>query len=381
MANGYPVEVRGYRSLQELLLREGDILQGSDSAPQATGLTNAPGNVAVGSTDGFGNLIRPSVGRALFLASVEIGCTANFVMRLQVGGHETGVPATGASAGLGQQPRIDRFFMVGPSRSGRVDLNVFLRSSSRPVANLFRSRLLDLNPSSLDAAGATVSNSAYFSIGTTGYALADSTNFDAKKVHLFIGDSIWNGTGPSTTDTCIPFLINQYYQNKGIDCRYILKAYSGSRSDGHERKRASGDYNFPQVDVIHYNLGMNDAGVLTTNQSMANVTAMVTWALARYPGVKIIIYGPTPRQDANESALVALRSAESAYVAGLNNSNVKFCDLGNSFDRTVFANYVSTDTSGSAVHPGDTGLSLEWNGGYNGNIGIKAWLDANLLRI
>jgi hypothetical protein len=59
-----------------------------------------------------------------------------------------------------------------------------------------------------------------------------------------------------------------------------------------------------------------------------------------------------------------------------------FYDLGNRFDRTVGANYVTSDgAGGTRIHPVDAGLKQEWSGGYNGNAGLQAWLAANLLVI
>ncbi len=80
-----------------------------------------------------------------------------------------------------------------------------------------------------------VSGTHYIHAGMIGWTLADSINFDAEKVILCIGDSKWNGTGPTTVLKCIPWLINDFYRAKGIDSRYILPPDYGR--DTYRRKR------------------------------------------------------------------------------------------------------------------------------------------------
>lgn len=70
-----------------------------------------------------------------------------------------------------------------------------------------------------------------------------------------------------------------------------------------------------------------------------------------------MIFGPAPAQnDSYETRLVALRAAEQAFVANLGDSAILFCNFGNSFDRTVNANYAASETLVAGVHLRDAGL-------------------------
>jgi lysophospholipase L1-like esterase len=195
-----------------------------------------------------------------------------------------------------------------------------------------------------------------------------------------LGDSTWNGTGLSTVLTCGPWLINKFYRDQGQDTHYILKVFSGSNSNGNESFRAGGKYEFPQIDAIFYNFGINDAGwEVSTATRTASVESLIAWKQKRYPKAKLVIFGTTPVQDAAQEALiVAFGAADAATIVAAADPLIKYCDLGGSFDRTVYANYVTSDPNGTAVHPRDQALTPLWEGGYNGNAGLRAWLLANL---
>ncbi|MES2987757.1 MAG: SGNH/GDSL hydrolase family protein [Pseudomonadota bacterium] len=356
-----PVMDSAAMSLIERLNREGD--PASNFAESTFSSFAAPTG---GGTVTSAGVVNPGVGRATFIQRVSFWATTPIAGRLQVGGSNW-------ATGIGTPPQADIGFACGPNYPASFDVNIFVRSSEKPNLGATVKHWLD----------PAVSGTHYVGSGSTCFILADSINFDAKKVMLFLGDSLWNGTGPTSVLTCVPWLINNFYRGQGQDCRYILKAYSGSTTGGHETFRQAGKYEFAQVDAIFYQLGANDAGQsYSTATSMANVQAMIAWKQKRYPRAKLVVIGAPPVQtNAHETALVALRSAEAAYVAALSDPNVQFCDLGSSFDRSVYANYVGSDASGSAVHPADAGLQQEWNGGYSGFAGLRAWLEAHLPRI
>lgn len=94
----------------------------------------------------------------------------------------------------------------------------------------------------------------------------------------------------------------------------------------------------------------------------------------------MIVFGPPPAENnTTETALVAIRQALSDAVDAAPDNKVKFKSLAGAFDRAAgTTNCASSDTAGSRLHPNDTGILAEWNGGYSGFIGIKAWLDANM---
>lgn len=345
-------------ALIERLNREGDPI----STTAFSSYSSFPAPTGAGIPAGFG-MPALAPGRAHYIGHVNFWATTPINGRLQVG-------QSSWTTGIGTSPYLDIGFACGPAYAASFPVNAFIRSSDKASMAAFIKQWLD----------PAVSGTQYFGAGAVGYQLADSINFGARKVILFLGDSIWNGAGPSSVQTCIPWLVNKFYRDRGIDCRYILKAYSGSTSSGHESYRQGGKYDFDQADLIFYNPGMNDAlQAYATATSMANVQALIAWKQKRYPKARLVICGPTPAQAAaTEGALASLRSAEQAYVAGLGDPRVLFCDLGNSFDRATAANYASSDGVGTGIHPVDAALTLEWSGGHNGNDGLKAWLAANL---
>lgn len=358
-----PIRMRGARdlSLIERLNREGE--------PTAAIGNQAYTSFAV--PTGAGTAMAapfapPAPGRALYVKSLHVFSTTPITGRMQVGNGSSDWPGTGT------QPLLDIGVSCGPTLAcPSIPVDVFLRSSDRLHITAYINRWLD----------PAVSGTHYVGVGGTGFTLADSINFEARKVILMIGDSTWNGTGPTTVDTCVPWLINRFYRDAGVDCRYILKAYSGTTTGGHEAFRKGGKYDFERVDAIFYNLGINDAGqAVPTATSIANLEALVAWKQTRYPAAKLVIFGTTPVQTAaQEAGLAALRTAQAARVAQFADSTVLYCTLGASFDRTIGANYVATDgADGTRVHPADAGLTQLWGGGYAGNAGLRAWLAANL---
>jgi len=359
---GSPLPVRDAAlglSLIERLNREGDLI-GNAADEDFTSFTISPG----AGTPAISGLPSgtPSVGRAVCLSHLLISCTTPIVGRYQV----TANPIAGA----GSAQIMDMGFSCGPNFPVSVPMGVFMRSSLKQEARCYIRRWLDPE----------VAGTHYFQAGVVGWHLADAINFDARKVILCIGDSLWNGTGPSDVTHCIPWLINRFYRDRGVDSRYILKAYSGSTTTGHERFRQAGRYDFPQVDAIFYQLGTNDAGQgYPTATSLANIAAFIGWKQKQYPEAKLVVLGPPPVENASsEAALAAIRTAAAAHISALADPHVLFCDLGDAFNPLDAGNYVGSDTPGGRVHPGDAGLDQVWQGGHAGFAGLEAWLAGNL---
>lgn len=357
--NGYPVDVLpNMGGLFERLNREGDPSGGFGSIT----FNSYPAPTGAGTVLGFPST-GVSPGRASFIVEATVFSTTPINGRMQIGGKSFG------SLGTGIKP--DASFACGPNYNDRMLMMQFIRYSEGPAGTPYISNWLDPAVSGTHRAGG----------GWTGFVLADSINFDAKKVIAIFGDSLFNGTGPTSVDTCIPWLINKFYRDKGIDSRYILKAYSGSTTVGHEIMRAGGSYDFEKLDLLVYQLGTNDGGQsIATNISMGNVSNFIAWKQARYPKATLLILGPPPLQvQASEDLVANLRNAEATAIAALGDPKVKFLSLGTAFDRSNASNYVSSDgAAGTRIHPGDAGLTQEWAGGYNGFIGLRAWLEANI---
>lgn len=364
--HSHPLPVRNGSSnlsLIERLNREGDPLSNFTEASFSSFAAPSGAGTVVGI--GLSNSL--AIGRAYFVQSAVIGSTTPIAGRIQFGGSQL--------SGTGSPSYLDVAYTCCPNYNSVIPVNAFVRSADIPVGgpSNYIKRWLD----------ASVSGTHYVYARLVGWSLADSINFEAKKTIAMFGDSKWNGTGPSVVTKCIPWLINRHYRAKGVDCRYILKAYSGSTTAGHENFRATGRYDFERLDALFYNVGLNDAVAGTaTATTMANVQAFTQWKQKHHPDAALVLFGPEPAEhNTTEANLAALRTAMAAYVTGLGDPKVKFCDLGGAFDRTVSGNYASTDTAGSRIHPDNDGNTFVWSGGYGSWAGLEAWLNANLAEI
>lgn len=355
---------RGYGSLTELLNREGDPIATANRQSYTTFTANVSGPAIVPS---------PAPGRAIYVQSFQAWSTTPIAGRAQFNSGNS------LWSGTGTFPVMDIGFGCGPGYAANVAVNAFIRSADRTGIGAVIPQWLD----------AGVSGTHVVGISGSAYQLSDSINFDAKKVILWVGDSTSNGTGPTSVLTCVPYQVNKFYRDKGINCRYILKAFSGSTTSGHYWYAEGGKYDFPLVSAIFINLGINDAAQGYTTDgasagataSMPNIRAQVARYRARYPGVPIVLFGSTPLQNATfEATLAAFRSALSTYCASFSDGLVKFCDLGASFDRTVGANYVTSDgADGTRIHPADQGLlQVLQTGPVSGSTGLLGWLQNNL---
>lgn len=357
-----PLDVRksGYGSLLELLAIEGDPLP---STPVGQNLNPSTQSVPVS----VGSLAVPPPGRAYFVQEATISGQTAASGRLQQN------PTSGIN-GIGTYPYLDIGWASTAFAPDRKTLNLFLRSSAQYAGSSLSAII--------SAFRDTTPTSAWFGVGFTGFQLADDLNFNADKTILVLGDSRNNGSGPTTVDLAPAKVITNYYRGKGIDARYILKAYSGSTSRGHDTLIKRGVYDgFSRVDLIVYDLGTNDAvqGYNPATDTVANLARFVAWRNRFHSTAKILVIGSPPLQGANETALDTIRSAESVYVDGLADPTVKFFSYKNAFDRTDGTNYLTSDgPDGTRVHPTDKGLTSMYNGGYSGFIGLLAWLDANM---
>lgn len=195
-------------------------------------------------------------------------------------------------------------------------------------------------------------------IAATGWRITDDLDYDADLTMLVIGDSTNNGTGPTSTATMYAFLLKAWLlANYGLRLRVVLKAISGSTSSDHEKWRKAGWHDVDHADIILYAVSINDAGSgVSDGTYTGNLDAMWSWVRQRYIGAKMLVLGCTPLENnTSEARAVGLRAAAAAYVSSQSSPRLKFTDLGSIFDRTVSANYASSDTPGSRVHFVDSG--------------------------
>lgn len=211
---------------------------------------------------------------------------------------------------------------------------------------------------------------------TSGYSLTDDLDYSAEKVYLHLGDSI-TGAGTGITDKSYQYdwQTLDYLRSQGHSLRMVNMSVSGSTSALHDSRRKLDAYHFPQVDLIGFSSGVNDAAqAVPTATYKTNVKNMIAWKQARYPAATMIVYGPTPAENnTTETALVAIRTAASEAVSEANDPRVKYCNLGPAFDRTVTSNYAGTDTAGSRLHPSNAGHASVFTI-------VKSFIDANNIK-
>ncbi len=302
------------------------------------------------------------------------------------GAVNTVIATTPALPKIGKVGRIDNIIascnqacigqiMIDPSTDGRcpgfVSQHIFTPSVPViiPVKHLFRGfqlqsgvvvfrvrHMLSTTP------GTDVITAA---LTVTGWSITDDLNYSAKKVALFIGDSILNGTGPTKTAKMWAFLARNYLRSLDHDIRTVLKSAPGATTSDWAAW-IDGEYaSVERANVIFYSVGVNDAIAAAADATYtANLLAFWNWAKVRYPDTPVIITTPTPLENnTQETKAVALRAAAIAFVAAQNSPRLKCIDFGSVFDRTVSANYAATDTPGSRVHPVDAGHKPLISGG------------------
>lgn len=199
---------------------------------------------------------------------------------------------------------------------------------------------------------------ALVNVTTTGFSVYDDFDLGADKVCLVIGDSILNGAAGITEKIySTEWLIREYFRADNQRLRIVNKSISGGTSSDQERQRAYGMLDLPQVDLIVYMLGANDNGAgISTATHKANVAAAIDWKQRTYPTAHMLVIGSSPAENnTTEAALVLYRAADSQAVSEASDSKLHFIDLTACFDRTNTANYASTDTAGSHIHPSDAG--------------------------
>jgi len=323
---------------QERLIAEGDALTRYGHTPLASPV-HWSGSESGGGTQLAATAALPLIGKAAVVDSIVASCNVPILAQVEVSADTAGrFPGTPIRAMLAaNQPlTVPTSFLVRgfQVQNGIVSLRVV--------------RAFDAAPTTVDLWG---------SISATGWAITDDFDWSAPKVALFVGDSILNGTGPTATARMWPFLVKSYWRSLGTRARIVLKSVSGSTSSDHEAWRAAGYHDIPQVDLVVYALGVNDAGTGAADATYtANLAAFWAHVSKRWPAAKMIVCGPTPiENNTAETRAAGLRAAGAAWVAAQASANLRFVDLGSAFDRTLSGNYASSDAAGSRVHPNNTG--------------------------
>lgn len=220
--------------------------------------------------------------------------------------------------------------------------------------------------------GESVSVLAY----ATGWRLCGDTNFSAKRIMLWIGDSIPE-TGPgsavSTTESDIyTFKARNYIRDTlGKDYRMVVRALGGTGAADAAKwqQRGAMDTMCPKrVNLLFYQMGMNDTG--DTTAALAAVEGFIARALARFPYAVIVLLGTSPCESDSKHAALEIIRAGYAALAAANQPRVQYCNLGTAFDRKDASFYAASDTPGNRVHPSFAGHAAL------GSV-LTTWLAAN----
>lgn len=311
---------------------------------------------------GVGGLTGGSFGWAYWIETVIVASNKNLIINLSTG--------TMSGAGTGTPPTTGIQMITQANVPMVIPMRMLVRNGVMSPLTAWIKEIIDT-----DKTGVRVS------IGATGFSFADDVDMAAPLKILAIGDSLWAGSGPSSKETFLPWKIRRYFTDKGQRLRLVNGAIPGSTTQGHEFLRQAGIYDHDRVGLIIYQLGTNNAAQsIAPAQAQNDLATFLAWKKLRWPDAKMIVFGPPPAENnTTETNLVAIRTALSDAVTAAADSTVKYKSLAGAFDRTAgTAVYISTDTAGSRLHPNDAGINAEWNGGYNGFVGIKSWLDTNM---
>jgi hypothetical protein len=167
----------GYTSLIERLNREGEAISANAVSAFTTFATPTGAGAACPGTP------VPGPGRSIYLRTASLWASTPIRARLQVQGGSSAWPGTGTV------PLQELSVGCGPTLAcPPILIDAYVRSSDRSGLGVgYVTGWLD----------PAVAGTHYVGCTYTAYSLADSVNFDAKKVLLMLGDSTWNGVGPS----------------------------------------------------------------------------------------------------------------------------------------------------------------------------------------
>jgi hypothetical protein len=290
------------------------------------------------------------IGQAFYAHSLTLGCSRAVEVRVQ--------PNFNSALSLGTTGGEVAFYTSGTPLTipinqiwpGQMSINVVLANEGGSTPLVLRGSL-------------------------NGYRITDDLRYEAARVLYWVGDSIQN-TGPGSAATSLAFAsfqVRDYLRTLGRDYRLLSKSVSGTTSTQAETNRQLGLLDVPKADLIMYQMGANDGSQsVAAGTYQANWTNFITWALNLYPRANILMLGTTPAENnTTETNLATLRTNMSAFVTALGNARVKYCNLGGAFTRTDTTNYISSDTTGSHIHPSNQGNTAIANV-------LKAFLLSNL---
>lgn len=184
-----------------------------------------------------------------------------------------------------------------------------------------------------------------------GYLISGDTNFSAKNVMYFLGDSVANLDGYITRVGGHMFNTAKLAVNTiEYDARLIADTMSGKTSTDLVNSLKNGLKIVRQADIILFMHGINDAYQGTTDAVWrTNLEYMISWRNINYPKSKLVFVGATHlsnTQTTQITRLAELRAIESTYANAGNNIYYK------SMADVVLPNYNPSSTYFTdAIHP------------------------------
>lgn len=348
MSKGFPTELRTQQvPFEALLAREAMPCAAFEVVASNANSTSYAVNANLGS-------FYVPVCQQLYVNEIAITSTQTFELRLEI--FDSRIKSPGFSNGNGFRGKI----FAGVEK--KIALNRLFREWTQ-FSFITRTAI---------ASAGVPTPTFEFNASMSGFSLINDSDFDSSVRVMVVGDSISTNGTVTIGENLYILRFKRWLASQGIRAHFVGKSSGGFTSSHGEILRQSGHLDAGPIDLILYNLGMNDTTLGTTQ---ANIQAVITWKQTVYPNSLMVILGPTPAQpSAKEAFLSNLRAWQSTYVANLDDPNILFCDLGGSFDRTNNALYSNADGTsvGQAIHPNDAGHGLI-------NDGLVSWaVSANL---
>lgn len=289
-------------------------------------------------------------GQAAYLQSMVVQTTCTTEMLLWVRNVENNLTPNGGYEGLdsGDSFSIGSPFFISDSKPALIDFGgMWIRENT------------EMKVAVLLSAGYT-GITGDFRLGVIGYRFTNDLNFTAQKTVLMIGDSICKGSlgvrNSFNGSDIYPWKVRDYFKSKGQDTRLVNKGAGGRTSTDGRAWMLQQFYDILNADLILWNFGMNDVtggfGAGKQQTYSDNIDAAIAWKQGKYPNAILLMLGPTPAQEnTREAALEIARTIVEQRVANAADEKVMYLNLGDAFDRSVNANFSSTDSAGDRLHP------------------------------
>lgn len=341
-----------YKELSPQLMYGG---QGTNAYGLQLTITQAQISAATSGGANFGNIFSinggygPQPGRAAVIRGFTVCSTqpATFQFRVGVGGG----PLQNVNI-----PELNPAFQAGPDSAGRavpvyISCNYVIRNGQSLIAYI--TKILN---------GMDTTLTFYPDM----YSITDDFNFNARHYLAWIGTSITNGSGPTSTAYMYHWLVASYLRKLGKSVKNETYGISGSTSLIHYTKVTKGEYdimpNKKPASVYFIELAVNDASTAVTPTNYVARLRIYAERFLNNPDKKssiVVILGGTPLENTTAwNNLLLLDAAASALVdelAATYTDRCYFVEQHNSYPRTDTTKYASTDTPGSKIHPNDSG--------------------------